>query len=129
MNNKPGISTVKDHAVEFLKMVVSGHIDEAYTKYVDMQGKHHNVFFRAGFPILKQAMIENHTQFPVKKFTVKNVVADGDMVAVHSHIVLKPDEPGMTTVHIFRFNGGKIIEMWDIGQEIPPDSPNQDGPF
>jgi len=126
MKNKPAI---KDQAVEFLEMVISGHIDEAYTKFVDMQGKHHNVYFQAGFPLLKQAMIENHTQFPVKKFTVKNVLEDGDLVAVHSRIVLKPDESEMTTVHIFRFTGGKITEMWDIGQEIPPDSPNQDGPF
>jgi predicted SnoaL-like aldol condensation-catalyzing enzyme len=41
--------------------------------------------------------------------------------------VLKQDDPGMTVVHIFRFQNGKIIEMWDVGQEIPHDSPNVDG--
>ncbi len=60
----------KQAAVDFLQLVMAGHIDEAYGKVVDMQGKHHNPFFAAGFPELKKAMIENHTQFPNKQLTV-----------------------------------------------------------
>ena len=32
-------------------------------------------------------------------------------------------------VHILRFEEGKIAEMWDVGQEIPRDCPNQLGMF
>ena len=32
----------KEFAIYFLNMVVEGKIDEAYRKYVDMEGKHHN---------------------------------------------------------------------------------------
>jgi predicted SnoaL-like aldol condensation-catalyzing enzyme len=35
----------------------------------------------------------------------------------------------MAVVHILRFEGGKIVEMWDVGQEIPKDSPNALGVF
>ena len=35
----------------------------------------------------------------------------------------------IAVVHILRFEGGKIVEMWDIGQEIPADSPNALGMF
>lgn len=119
----------KGSAVDFLQLIVTGEIDEAYQKYVDMQGKHHNVYFLSGFPTLKQAMIENHAQFPHKKILVKHVLVDGDLVAVHSNIVLKAGEPGMATVHIFRFMGDKIVEMWDIDQPVPADSPNQSGAF
>lgn len=122
-------SSRKQAAVEFLQLVVAGHIDEAYRKHVDMTGKHHNLFFPAGFPALQKAMEESHVQFPSKLLTIKNVIGDGDLVAVHSHIVLNPVEKGMVVVHMFRFQGAKIVEMWDFGQPIPADSPNKDGAF
>src|SRR5262245_3122172 len=80
----------KETAVQFLELVVAGRIDEAYQKHVDMAGKHHNPYFPAGFPALKQAMIENHAQFPDKRILVKHIVAEGDMVAVHSQVTLNP---------------------------------------
>ena len=119
----------KQSALQFMELVTAGKIDEAYQKYVSMDGKHHNAFFPAGFPALRDAMKENHIQFPVKIFTPKNVLADGDLVAVHSHLVLKAGEPGIITVHIFRFQDGKIIELWDCSQAIPADLPNTDGVF
>ncbi len=119
----------KDAAVSFLQLVVAGHIDEAYNRYVDMTGRHHNPFFAEGFPALKKAMIENHEQFPNKKITAKNVLEDGDLVAVHSHLVMIPREKEMSTVHLFRFKGGKVVELWDCGQPLPMDSPNKDGAF
>ncbi len=119
----------KQAAVQFLELVETGRIDEAYQKYVALDGKHHNPFFPAGFPALQKAMIENHAQFPNKQLTVKNVLADGDLVAVHSHIVLRPGETGIVVVHLFRFHGDKIVELWDCGQPVPADSPNKDGVF
>ncbi len=119
----------KQAAVQFLQLVVTGRIDEAYQKHVDLGGKHHNPFFPAGFPALKQAMMENHVQFPNKQLTVKNVLGDGDLVVVHSHIVLSPDEKGIAVVHLFRFHADKIVELWDIGQAVPADSPNENGMF
>ncbi len=119
----------KRSAVAFLQLAIAGRIDEAYQKYVDMQGKHHNPFFSAGFPALKKGMIENHAQFPNKQLSVKNVLGDGDLVAVHSHIVPSPGDQGVATVHLFRFHGDKIVEMWDLGQAVPADSPNKDGMF
>ncbi len=117
----------KQAALQFLQLVVAGRIDEAYQKYVDMRGKHHNPFFPAGFPALRKAMNENHIQFPNKQLTIKNVLGDGNFVAVHSHIVLRLGETGVVAVHLFRFRGDKIVEMWDCGQTVPADSPNKDG--
>jgi predicted SnoaL-like aldol condensation-catalyzing enzyme len=68
-------------------------------------------------------------QFPNKYFNVKNILADGDLVATHSHLAFKEGEPGMIVVHLFRFKDGKIVEMWDCGQPIQANSPNTDGAF
>lgn len=119
----------KNVAVQFLQLVVAGRIDEAYQRHIDMEGKHHNPFFPAGFPALKKGMIENHAQFPGKQLAVKNVLGDGDLVAVHSHIVMRPGDSGVAAVHLFRFQGDRIVEMWDCGQPVPAESSNEDGMF
>jgi predicted SnoaL-like aldol condensation-catalyzing enzyme len=129
MANQNDIQARKQAAVEFLQLVERGEIEQAYQQYVDMRGKHHNPYFPAGFPALKQAMIENQAQFPNKQITVKNVIGDGDLAMVHSHIVPAPGAKGIAAMHIFRFEGGKIVELWDCGQPVPEDSPNQDGMF
>lgn len=121
--------TNKESAVKFLQQVIAGNIDEAYRKYVDMEGKHHNFYFPAGFQVLKKAMINNQYDFPNKQFLIKHVLGDGDLVAVHSQLIMKEGGESMAVVHLFRFSDHKITEMWDIGHPVPGDSPNTDGPF
>jgi predicted SnoaL-like aldol condensation-catalyzing enzyme len=36
---------------------------------------------------------------------------------------------GAGVVHIFRFDGDKLVELWDLGQEVPAESPNASGMF
>ena len=35
----------------------------------------------------------------------------------------------MAIVHIFRFEGDKIVEEWDLSPQIPGDAPNENGLF
>jgi predicted SnoaL-like aldol condensation-catalyzing enzyme len=119
----------KEIAVRFLQTVVSGQIEEAYSRYVDMKGKHHNVHFAAGFPALKKGMEENHLLFPGKTLTVHKVIGEGELVSVFGHVVMKPHELEFMLAHIFRFADGKIVEMWDCGQQIPAEIVNTDGAF
>jgi predicted SnoaL-like aldol condensation-catalyzing enzyme len=119
----------KQIAVQFLELVVAGQIDEAYHKYVDMQGVHHNPYFPAGFPALKQAMQDDQNQHPNKRLEVQNVLGDGELVAVHSRLIITHGQAEMSVVHLSRFTGDKIVEMWDVGQSIPDNSPNSGGSF
>lgn len=75
------------------------------------------------------AMEESAAQSPQKIFEVKRVIEDGEMVVVHSHVRQTPDDLGAAVVHIFRFQHGLIVELWDVGQAIPVDSPNEYGAF
>lgn len=86
------MATNKEMASDFLRMVVGGKFDEAYDKYVDMNGKHRNQYFRAGFAALKAAMIENRAQSADKSYLVCNAIAEGDKVAVHAHLVPSPGD-------------------------------------
>jgi predicted SnoaL-like aldol condensation-catalyzing enzyme len=123
------VQTRKDTAVDFLRLVVAGRIEEAYRKHVDMGGKHHNPYFAAGFPALQQAMLDNHAAFPDKRIAIERVIADGDLVATHSLVTLNPGDVNIVAVHILRFSGDRIVELWDVTQEVKADSPNADGVF
>lgn len=119
----------KDAAVSFLQMASRGDVREAYSKFVGREFKHHNLYYEGSAETLMLAMEENARDHPSKSLDVKLAIEEGDFVAVHSHVRLKPDQQGGAVVHIFRFQDGRIVELWDIGQEVPEQSPNQYGAF
>ena len=119
----------KEAAVSFLEMASSGNVREAYSKFVGPDFKHHNPFFEGSAKTLMAAMEENARDNPNKTLDVKLVIAEGDLVAVHSHVRLKPEDRGGSVVHLFRFEEGRIVELWDLGQQVPEQSPNQYGMF
>lgn len=116
-------------AVSFLKLASSGRVSEAYAKYVSEGFRHHNPFFEGSAEALRAGMEENALQSPDKVFTILRTVSEENFVVTHSHVQQNPAQRGAVVVHIFRFENGKIIELWDVGQPIPEASPNQNGMF
>jgi predicted SnoaL-like aldol condensation-catalyzing enzyme len=57
-------------------------------------------------------------------FTIKHVLVDGNLAAVHYRGHLNAQSPGAAVVEIFRLQGGKIVEHWDAFQPIPTSSKN-----
>jgi predicted SnoaL-like aldol condensation-catalyzing enzyme len=123
------VDTNKEMAVNFLKLASSGAVREAYTNFVGPGFKHHNPFFEGSAAALAAGMEANALQNPDKIFEIKRVIGEGDFVAVHSHVRQRPGDLGAVVVHIFRFENGRIAELWDVGQPIPAESPNQFGMF
>ena len=119
----------KDTAISFLKLAASGNVREAYSKFVGPGFQHHNPFFEGSAEALMAGMEENARQNPNKSLEVKRAIAEGELVAVHSHVRQNPDDRGAAVVHIFRFENGRIVELWDLGQPLPENSPNQYGMF
>lgn len=120
----------KEAAIEFLKDCASGkNVREAYRKHVGPGFRHHNPWFRGDAESLMIAMEKNAAENPSKVFEVKRALEDGDHVAVFSHVRQKPADRGAGVVHIFRFDGNRIVELWDLGQEVPEGSVNENGMF
>ena len=90
---------------------------------------HHNAWFPAGREAIKQAQLDDAKNAPNKSIEIHQVLHHGPKVAIHSHITPEPGHAGYSVVHIFRFNNGKIVEMWDVVMEVPADCPNGDGVF
>ena len=120
---------LKEAAMDFLRLAGSGKVREAYNKYVGPDFRHHNAYFPSDAESLRTAMEENAAQNPNKVLEIQRALQDGDLVAVHSHVKQQPGDRGAAVVHIFRFQGDRIVELWDVGQAVPESSPNELGMF
>lgn len=120
---------LKEKAVSFLQLVASGNVREAYQNFIGPDFLHHNPYFRGDANSLMLAMEENAIKNPDKIFEVKLAIEEKKTVAVHSHVKQNPEDLGAAVVHIFRFQDDQIIELWDLGQPIPENSPNENGMF
>ena len=58
-------------------------------------------------------------RFPDGRNEVKRVIAEGDLVVLHVHSHRVPGDVGRNIVEIFRVEGGKVVEHWDVVQDIP----------
>ncbi len=119
----------KAAAIDFLKLASSGKVQEAYQLYVGAHFRHHNPYFQGDATTLMTAMEENAAANPHKAIEIHHALEEGEWVAVHARVRLKPGDLGVATIHLFRFESDRIVELWDVGQAVLEDSPNQYGMF
>jgi predicted SnoaL-like aldol condensation-catalyzing enzyme len=120
---------------EYFKLVGSGKFKEGL-RFFAPNCKTHNPFTSGTMEKLVDAQIAAskglNTQNMEPGFFVRNILVDGDLVAAHTEFLnskFKPSDGGLRQVHLFRFKGDKIIEYWDITQQIMPNMPNAAGAF
>ncbi len=119
---------IKESAIKFLQLAASGKVEEAYA-LVAPHFRHHNPYFSSDATALKNGMLENARSNPGKLFEVQRAIAEDSLVAVHSRVQMPSNAMTIAVVHIFRFEDGKIAELWDIGQLQPEPMANELGMF
>lgn len=109
----------------FLKHQVKEYAD----RYIGSQYIQHNPHVPDG----KEPFVNYFTQYfkekPQAKNSIKRVIADGDLVALHVHSVQNNQDLGEAIVDIFRVENGKIVEHWDVIQPITISSANTNTMF
>jgi len=121
--------SLKDAAIEFLTLAAAGKVSEAYERHVGIGFRHHNPYFRGDAASLKEAMQANAAKNPAKALEVQRALQDGEEVAVFSRVRQHTGDRGVAVVHIFRFENGRIVELWDVGQAVPESLVNENGMF
>jgi predicted SnoaL-like aldol condensation-catalyzing enzyme len=66
---------------------------------------------------------------PDLRVEFKRFIAESDLVAVHSHLIPAKGARGTAVIDIFRLENGKIVEHWDVLQEVPEQAANQNTMF
>lgn len=113
------LETNKQNAIDFYRTAYLGEPAKAVDRYVGAEYIQHNPLVANG----KQAFIgyftEMHRQYPDKQIVFVRAVAEGDLVALHTHQTW-PGNDQFVTMDFFRFDAsGKIVEHWDAIQPVP----------
>lgn len=107
------------NAMAFYRMAFEGRAREAVERYVGDWYTQHNPWVEDGPDAFVAYFDRMHEEYPDKSIEFVRSVAEGDLVAVHTHQVW-PGGDEYVTMDFFRFDdNGKIVEHWDAVQEIP----------
>ncbi|KXO03113.1 pyruvate kinase [Bacillus thuringiensis] len=115
--------------VDFYNEVFNKHNIDIIPKYVSEDYQQHNPFVADGRKAFMDFFKEDFVKNPNSSAEIKRVVAEGDTVALHVHSRTNSQDKGVTIVDIFRIKDGKIVEHWDVIQEIPNEAANNNTMF
>jgi predicted SnoaL-like aldol condensation-catalyzing enzyme len=123
--------TNKDIAVAFYKKALfEGRVEDAFRLYGVPTYRQHNPLIEDGMEGVKKFATWIMANHPDARAEIKRVFADGDYVILHSHWHGLSDNPrGEAVVDIFRLEGGKVLEHWDVIQPVPETSANANTMF
>ena len=106
--------------LELYEKALNQHDFEGAAKYLGPRYIQHNPLAEDGAEGLKKFIEFRKQKFPQAKSIVKRAFADGDFVILHVHSMREPGTLGVAIVDIFRLENGKVVEHWDVIQEVPP---------
>ena len=121
---KQDLQANKSNAIEFYRMAYLGEPARAVEKYVGAEYIQHNPVVGNGKQPFIDYFEEMARDYPGKKIDFVRAVAEGDLVALHTHQTW-PGGDEYVTMDFFRFDdNGKIVEHWDSIQQIPAETKN-----
>ena len=129
-DGKTSKETPKEMVATFYRMVFEAHrVKEAFDLYVGPTYKQHNPRVPDGAAASIKFLGDRFETNPQATNKIIRTLADGDLVAVHVHSTLNPDDRGRAIVDIFRVENDKIVEHWDVIQPVPEETANSNGMF
>jgi predicted SnoaL-like aldol condensation-catalyzing enzyme len=122
--------STRELAERYLAMIREGRFRDAIEAFVDpVKYIQHNPGYLDG----REHTLRGIDDMLATKhgFTLepKRMLVDGDMVCVHFHLKINPNEPGFAVADFWRVENGKIVEHWDVVQPVPAESINRRGMF
>jgi predicted SnoaL-like aldol condensation-catalyzing enzyme len=114
---------------EFYELAINKKDFEAASKYLGPRYIQHNQRAADGAEGLKNFVQFLHDKFPNSHSEIKRIFVDGDYVILHVHAVREPGTRGVAIVDIFRLQDGKIVEHWDVHEDILEKAANPNGMF
>lgn len=120
----------KKAAVSFYKLMFNElKPAEAIEKYVGDEYIQHNPHVPDGKTGFIEYFEQMNEEYPDKKVHIKRAIAEDNLVALHCFQEW-PGDRDYASIDIFRFNEtGKIVEHWDVLQEIPEKMVHNNGMF
>lgn len=118
----------KEVVTAFYDAAINKKDFDAAVKYLGAEYKQHNPTAADGKEGLRGFIDFLKSRFPTQRGEIKRVIAEGDLVVLHVHST-RGDGPGRAIVDIFRVKDGKVVEHWDVIQDVPEKASNSNGMF
>lgn len=93
-------------------------VREAFERYVSEDYIQHNPTAANGREDAIK-LIEGFVAAPGFKASVRRIVAEGDLVVTHLSLEFGGGAPDLAVMDMWRLENGKIVEHWDVIQEVP----------
>lgn len=119
----------KKVVIDFYEKGLNQKDYEAAAKYFGPRYIQHNPTAPDGPEGFKRLVTLLKEKFPNSHSEIKRVIAEGDYVVLHVHSVREPGQRGRAIVDIFRLENGKIVEHWDVIQDVPESAANSNTMF
>ncbi len=103
--------------------------EEAVAKYLGSHYRQLNPGAADGSEPLIEFVKRFAQTYPDFRMESKRIIAEGNYVVLHSHLIREPGDRGRAVVDIFRLENGKIVEHWDVVQEVPETPANNNTIF
>ena len=103
--------------------------EQAAERYLGASYTQHNPTAPDGAAVFPNLIGGLFAHAPDASFHLKRAIAEDDLVVLHYHLKLFPDDLGQAIVDIFRVEDGRIVEHWDVVQAVPAESANSNGMF
>ena len=119
----------RKNVLAFYESAINRKDYDAASKYIGSHYIQHNPRISDGVEGFKAFIGYLNKTFPALHSDIKKIFVDGDFVILHNHAVREPGESGRAIIDIFRLEDGKVVEHWDVMQDIPENSLNLNGMF
>jgi predicted SnoaL-like aldol condensation-catalyzing enzyme len=119
----------KKVVLQFYEAAINQKDFDAAAKFLGPRYTQHNPKAADGPEGLKAFLAFLRDKLPDYHSEIKRVFADGDYVILHVHNVPTPGSRGNAIIDIFRLENGRVVEHWDVRQEIPEQAANSNTMF
>jgi predicted SnoaL-like aldol condensation-catalyzing enzyme len=124
------LSQNKRLAKECLDTIFNQHDPaQAVAKYIGANYRQHNPNAADGPDGILAYATGYLKANPNMRMEFKRIIAEGDLVAVHSFLKPNSGDLGRAVVDIFRVEDGRLVEHWDVMQPVPLKAENRNGMF
>jgi predicted SnoaL-like aldol condensation-catalyzing enzyme len=127
--NTPQEEANKQVVLDFYEKALNQKDFDAASKHLGSRYTQHNPRVADGPEAFKGFLQMLREKSPTSRNEIKRVFADGDYVILHVHAKREPGARGTAVVDIYRLENGKIVEHWDVLQEVPEKSANDNTMF
>ncbi len=108
---------------------INKQVRKAFETWVDPGYIQHNPMAATGRDAAVGFLEPFFANNPGVTYSIKRIIADGNLVAVHAHGKFSAEDRGVAVIDILRVEGCKVMEHWDVVQSVPEKAANTNGMF